>query len=175
MRPWKIVAVAVVLVVLDQLTKYWVRTHMQVGESIPLAGNWLALTYIHNYGGAFGVFQNKQTLFLLTGWGVVAALLFSLPRIAALHWTSALSYALILGGALGNLWDRSLSTYVVDFVEVKLPGPWGPGFRWADSFPCWNVADSGITVGITVLLILSFFTGEKKEEASPVQASASSA
>lgn len=166
-RPLLLLIVAAVIVILDQFTKYLVRENMQLGESIPLLGKALSLTYIHNMGGAFGVFQGKQWLFLTTGWGVTAALLFYLPKIAKLNQLSAISYALILGGAIGNLIDRTRFNYVVDFVEVGLPGPWGHNFSWVNTFPCFNVADSGITVGITFLLAYSILVPEKKEEPVP--------
>jgi len=163
-RPGFLVLIAATVVILDQITKYLVYTYMQVGQSIPLLGKWLSLTYIHNLGGAFGVLQGKRWLFLATGWGVTAALCYYLPRIARLNRWSAISYALILGGAIGNLYDRTRYGYVVDFVEVALPGPWGQGFSWVKTFPCFNVADSGITVGITFLLLYGIFSSEKKDE-----------
>lgn len=171
MRPRYLILIAAVVVILDQLTKYLVKTQMQLGQTIPLLGKVLGLTYIHNMGGAFGVFQGKQWLFLITGWGVTAALCIYIPKIARMHWVSAVSYALILGGAIGNLIDRSRFGYVVDFVEVGLPGPWGHNFAWVNTFPCFNVADSGITVGITVLLIASMLVPEKKEEPAALEAS----
>ncbi len=178
MRPRYLLLIALAIVLGDQWTKYLVKTQMQLGQTIPLLGKYLGLTYIHNMGGAFGVFQGKQWLFLITGWGVTAALIVYLPKIAKMHWVSAVSYALILGGAIGNLLDRSRYSYVVDFVEVGLPGPWGHNFTWVNTFPCFNVADSGITVGITVLLIASILIPEKKEEPplpEPAEAASESA
>jgi signal peptidase II len=133
--------VASLIVVLDQLTKYLVRANLALGESVPDEGP-LRITYVTNTGAAFGILQG-QTLFLMvtTFFGLAAILLYYLyPPME--HGVLRLALGLQLGGAVGNLADRVRLGKVTDFIDV---GPW----------PSFNVADSSIVVGVTI--IISFF------------------
>ncbi len=130
------------MVALDQVTKYLVRTNLSLGESFPEEGP-VRITYVTNTGAAFGILQG-QTLFLMvtTFFGLAAILLYHLyPPME--HGILRLALGLQLGGAVGNLADRvRLDGKVTDFVDI---GPW----------PNFNVADSSIVVGVTV--IIAFF------------------
>ncbi len=133
--------VAALVVALDQLTKYLVRANVALGESVPDEGP-VRITHVTNTGAAFGILQG-QTVFLVitTFLGLAAILLYYLyPPME--HGILRLALGLQLGGAVGNLADRVRVGKVTDFVDV---GPW----------PAFNVADSSIVVGVTV--IISFF------------------
>ena len=149
MRIPVLLAITIGIVVLDQLTKWLVWTNLTLNQSVPLFGNVLMLTYCHNTGGAFSLLPGARWFFLTTGVVVSLVLIFSLPKISRQHPVAAVAYALILGGAIGNLIDRSLYGYVVDFLDL---GWW----------PVFNVADSGITVGIA-LLFYCLITGKDQE------------
>lgn len=134
-------AVAGLVVALDQVTKYVVRANLALGESVPEEGP-LRITYVTNTGAAFGILQG-QTLFLVvtTFFGLAAILLYYLyPPME--HGVLRLALGLQLGGAVGNLADRVRLGRVTDFIDV---GPW----------PAFNVADSSIVVGVTI--IIGFF------------------
>lgn len=133
--------VAALVVGLDQLTKYLVRANLALGESFPDEGP-VRIIHVTNTGAAFGILQG-QTVFLVitTFLGLAAILLYYLyPPME--HGVLRLALGLQLGGAVGNLTDRVRVGKVTDFVDV---GPW----------PAFNVADSSIVVGVTV--IVSFF------------------
>ncbi len=133
--------IAVLVVALDQVTKYLVRANLSLGESVPEEGP-LRITYVTNTGAAFGILQG-QTLFLIvtTFFGLTAILLYYLyPPME--HGFLRLALGLQLGGAMGNLADRVRLGKVTDFIDV---GPW----------PNFNVADSSIVVG--VVIIVGFF------------------
>jgi signal peptidase II len=133
--------IAGLVVALDQATKHLVRANLVVGESVPDEGP-LRITYVTNTGAAFGILQG-QTLFLMvtTFFGLAAILLYFLyPPME--HGVLRLALGLQLGGAVGNLADRVRLGKVTDFIDV---GPW----------PAFNIADSSIVVGVTI--IIGFF------------------
>ena len=138
--------IAVLVFAADMATKAAVSSKMVLYQSIPVIGDWVKLTYIHNSGAAFGMFQGGR--WPLIAVSVAAAVLVT---VMALRGRSKLSLViplgLILGGALGNLVDRIRLGEVVDFINVGIGT-----HRW----PVFNVADSAVSVGVVWLaLVLS--------------------
>ncbi len=144
--------IGVVILVLDQLTTALVRTQIALNDSIEIVPGFLNLVHVRNTGAAFG-FLNSVDLgykqFLMTGIALVALLAIGLyaSRVGSREPLARAGLALILGGAVGNLIDRASVGYVVDFVDAY----WRSYHFWA-----FNVADSAITVGAS-LLILDMF------------------
>ena len=141
--PW--FAVALVVIALDQLTKTLILGHFQLGDSRYIT-SFFNLVRVHNTGAAFSFLAGAsgwQRWFFI-GLGVVAAGLITwMLRQHGHQRLFAWALALILGGALGNVIDRLLHGYVVDFIQVH----WR---HWY--FPSFNVADSAITVGAALLI-----------------------
>ncbi|HEV7929837.1 MAG TPA: signal peptidase II [Nitrosospira sp.] len=143
------------VLVLDLLTKRWVEAALFYGEQIPLTGFFnLVLTY--NAGAAFSFLSDAG------GWqrwffSVVAAgasmLIIYLLRKHATDKLFCLALSLILGGALGNLWDRITLGHVVDFLDFHVAG-----YHW----PAFNIADSAIFLGAALLILDSFLRKEPK-------------
>lgn len=153
-----------VLVAIDQITKVLVKTSMMPGDSRPLIGTLVNLTFVENPGMAFGVSwgSGKIVLTLLTVV-IAGALIWYLRQIAAAHWAPRLAVTLILAGAVGNLIDRLLygvifggeSLFygkVVDFIQVDIPDVMLFG-ELHTHFPVFNVADSCVSVGVVLLLL----------------------
>ena len=143
-------AIAVAVFVLDQLTKGAIRATLLPGESAP-QDTWVRLTHVTNTGAAFGLFPN-QSIFLLvtTVIGVAAILLYYLnPPVRSGFLTLALG--LQLGGAMGNLLDRLRLGYVTDFLDFRV-------------WPVFNLADSAIVVGVTILAVF-LVLGERTQPA----------
>ena len=150
LRHWKMVAIAVAALGADQLTKFLIRSNMRIGESWPEEG-FLRLTHGTNTGSAFGLFQD-QTLVLTIASVVAIVFVFVFYRNdGGSTWLSWLTSGLILGGAFGNLIDRVIAGKVTDFIDV---GPW----------PVFNIADSSIVVGITVLCVSVLLRRDKPAE-----------
>ena len=145
-----LVLISVSVTLLDQLSKWYVWTHFALRESRPALSSLVSWTYLHNTGGAFSILSGARWFFLGVGVLISFLLARALPRMAKGHPVPALAYALILGGAVGNLIDRGLYGYVVDFID----------FHW---WPVFNLADSAITIGIT-LLALSILLGKDYQE-----------
>lgn len=135
-------AAASLVIVVDQISKLWIRSNLLPGMSLPKEG-FLCLTHVQNTGSAFGILTNQTFLLTLIALaGILFILLFyyqfSSPTILN---TTALG--LVLGGAIGNLVDRLRLGYVTDFIDVRL---WGD-FHW----PAFNFADASITIGAFLL------------------------
>ncbi|MEQ8173695.1 MAG: signal peptidase II [Syntrophomonadaceae bacterium] len=129
------------VVILDQLSKWAIKTYMAVGQSVPLVKGFLSLTYVQNQGAAFGMLQGKTIFLLLCSVAVLATVII-------MNWRRSLPPAwqmltgLVAGGAAGNLIDRLGRGYVVDFLDL---GWW----------PVFNVADSALCCAVVFILILS--------------------
>jgi signal peptidase II len=151
-----------VIVALDQYTKHLVVSAWQLGDTTPIVPGFFSLTYLRNRGGAFGLFAG-----LPETWRVAFFVVFALATVAALIWmlrttpredrTQRLALTWVIGGALGNLYDRVLYGEVVDFLDVYV-GDW----HW----PAFNVADSFITCGVVLLLVGSFMTSAQESRSS---------
>ncbi|MCL6548908.1 MAG: signal peptidase II [Alicyclobacillus sp.] len=138
-----IYGVALLVFALDQVVKWWIRTHLLLGQALPVAPPWLYIHYIRNPGGAFGILPGARWLFVLVALLVVGAVVWADRRFSPGRWTK-LGLAFLLAGALGNLTDRALTGTVVDYVDVAFI-----------HFPVFNLADVAIDVGIALLLLQS--------------------
>jgi signal peptidase II len=160
------VALTALVVVLDQLTKLLVDRAMELHESRPVIEGLLSLTYVRNYGGAFGMLSDanlpyQAALFSLVSFGAFLAIVAYAWRLPAVHRLPQLGLAVIMGGAVGNLIDRARLGYVIDFVDAY----WGT-HHW----PAFNVADSAITVGVTLLVLDVLREPQGGDAAVPAQA-----
>lgn len=159
-RNYRWLWLAVVIIVLDQLTKWYFSSTMQLGESINLLPvfSW---TLAHNYGAAFSFLHDaggwQRWFFAGIALVVSGGILYWLKTLPANAKFLACALVLVLGGALGNLYDRMMLGYVVDFIHVHY-GTW--------HFPAFNIADCGITVGAVMLVIDSLFFEPKREAAN---------
>ena len=144
-----IVVIAGTIVVLDQITKAVVLEHLAPGVPRHVLDHFVSLTLVMNTGLAFGLLGG-----LPAAWRWIVALLsiaalvvlgrVAMGVLAGGGWSTRLSVALIFGGAVGNLIDRARFGAVVDFVDVH-----HRGYHW----PAFNVGDSAITVGVTLLAL----------------------
>jgi signal peptidase II len=147
-RPLEVVAVGGVVVV-DQLTKFLVKATIPLYTKREIIPNFLDLTHVQNTGAAFGVLNAAEFPYksaVMIGIATLALLAISLygRQLGSHEKLSRYGLALIIGGAFGNLIDRALAGYVVDFVDVY----WGEAHFWA-----FNVADAAITIGAILVLL----------------------
>jgi signal peptidase II len=148
-----LLGIASIIVVLDQWTKYLVRT------LIPFGGSWSPWSWLEPYarivhwqntGAAFGMFQGFGLVFTVLAFIVSIAILYYFPRIPSNEWAIRLAMTMQLGGAVGNLIDRLIQGTVTDFVSLG-------------TFAVFNVADASISVG-TAILILAVWISERKQK-----------
>lgn len=135
---------AIIVVVLDQITKIWVRSNLRLGETW-MPWEWLApyarIVYWNNTGVAFGMFQGQGGLFAILAVIIALAIIYYFPRIDAKDVPLRLALGLQLGGAIGNLIDRiQFQGQVTDFISLG-------------SFAVFNVADGSITVGVGIMIL----------------------
>jgi len=151
--------IAALVLLLDRLTKWAVASNIALHDSVLVVPGCFRLTHVQNTGAAFGLFAESAAQ-----WKVGALVTFSvlaLVIVSALLWrnshsfsTTTLGLSLILGGAMGNLWDRMFAGHVVDFLDFYLGS-----YHW----PAFNVADSAIVIGAILLvseIVFAKSTGE---------------
>lgn len=146
-RPVNWLVVAALVIVADQLTKYWITESMSLFDSIAVLPH-LNLTLLHNTGAAFSILADaggwQRWFFVVLGVGVSVFILFWLRRMPPEQGPLLpLSLSLILGGALGNVIDRAIHGYVIDFIDIYYAS-----WHW----PAFNVADSAITIGAVLFV-----------------------
>ncbi len=144
--------VAALLVVLDQVVKYLVRTGIPLGESVPLIPHIIELTYIKNTGAAFSSFSNSTFLLGLVSAAVSVVLAVVLAKKVVRHPFGRWPVALTLAGAVGNMIDRFLMGYVTDMFRTLFI-----------NFAVFNVADICVVVGVIALVLYVLLGWEKYE------------
>lgn len=145
---------------LDQLTKWLILTHLQIGEAVTVLPGYFEILHVRNTGAAFGLLQNLpeayRTIFFFCVTIIACAailVIFKQSRDDSVFLKIIL--CLILAGAMGNLTDRLVHKEVVDFINVHLLS-----YRW----PTFNIADTYISIGMIGLLIYTFFTPKPRSE-----------
>ena len=157
MKPRSIAfVIAGAVLALDQLTKWWVVANLP-GDPRQLIGDFLTLRYVRNPGGAFSLFPDSGVFLAIAAVGAtifIVVVVGKTDRVA-----EGVALGLVLGGAVGNLTDRVfrgdgfLDGAVVDFVDF-------------DFFPAFNVADSAITIGAGLALLLAFLVGREESRSA---------
>jgi signal peptidase II len=148
--------IAGAVIVADQLSKAWIVAEFPFGEPVEVTGSWLRIWYVANSGALFGLFRDQAVLFAVLSIAVIALIVWFHGRaLAGSGWLATVALGLLLGGAVGNLLDRVRLGYVVDFVDMGLPGGW--------RFYTWNVADAAITISILLLLVMAVLPPARRE------------
>ena len=147
---------SVVVIVLDQWTKWLASANLVLHDPVPITPSF-NIMLAHNTGAAFSFLSDaggwQRWFFIVLAIAVSIVLVVWLARLAVTERWTAVSLSLVLGGAIGNVWDRIQLGYVVDFIQLYYD-------KWY--WPAFNIADSAICVG-AVMLIIESFKGEKKE------------
>jgi signal peptidase II len=152
-----LVAIAAVVIGLDQYTKYLVRTRLPKNVSwnpIPWLDRYVTFTHLDNTGAAFGLFQNMNLVFIIIAIVVIVMIALYYRQLAGSSWMLRLAFGLQMGGAAGNLIDRVVRGYVTDFIDVRI-------------WPVFNLADSSVVVGTTLLAIYVFFMDQEENTDAP--------
>ena len=140
-------AIIVVTVFLDQLTKYLTILYLKPIDTLPIIEDVLHLTYVENTGAAFGMMKDARWVFMITSTVAILAILgymFYRTHVQKdkMPWMEALSLSLIVGGGIGNMIDRTVLGYVVDMIDCRFI-----------NFAVFNVADSFVCVGAGFMVL----------------------
>ena len=146
---WLAIVIVLTIVMLDQVSKYAIRTNLELHESVTILVGRFNLIYIENTGAAFGFlssvsFPFKTTILALAGIIALLCIAFYMVTLPSSQWIARTGLSCILGGAMGNLIDRVTTGAVVDFVDLY----WREWHFWA-----FNVADTAITIGVIMMII----------------------
>lgn len=149
------------LIALDQVTKLYIHTQFRLGESVTVVPGFFNLTYVRNFGAAFGFLAQshpsfREVFFLAMPPVALIIILLILRGVHDRDTRQIVALSSIFGGAIGNYIDRLRFRYVIDFLDFHIGGRW--------SWPAFNVADSAIVGGVIMLLILMFFEPQEKEK-----------
>lgn len=147
---WILILISVFVILGDRWSKLAVASHIKLGQHVEVIPRTFWISHVLNTGAAFSMFEGSNSPFMvrgfLIGFSVIASIivLVVLWRVGREFSMTSVALALILGGAIGNLYDRWHLRYVIDFLEVHIHG-----YHWPD----FNVADSAIVVGACLLLL----------------------
>ena len=134
--------ISLVIIILDQLSKYLTASKLDLGQTINLIPNVLSVTHVQNSGAAWSIFEGEMVFFYLITILVVAFLIYLLHREGKNSALLATAIAFMMGGALGNFIDRLFHQYVIDMIQVDFM-----------SFPIFNIADIALTTGVILMLV----------------------
>ena len=147
----RVLIISFIVLLLDLVTKTIVFTVDKFKDSFVVINNFFKITPIKNFGAAFSTFEHMNLLLITISVIILIYLLYTINNVKNTK-LNALSYGLVIGGLLGNLFDRMVFGYVRDFLSFKI---------WKFNFAIFNIADIGIVVGIFLLLILSIIKEKK--------------
>lgn len=147
--------VTTLIVILDQLTKLWAIDQLQAKSGIKLIEGLLHFSYVENRGVAFGMLSTFTSLLPYLSLLIIVLLIYYYHKEMPDSKILRIGLAFLCGGAIGNLIDRFIRSYVVDFISIYI-------FGW--SFPVFNVADIFVCCGSIIILLYYFFNGSKDEK-----------
>ena len=154
--------ISVAVVILDQLSKFIAVKYLMPVSSFPIIKDVIHFTYVENKGAAFGMLQDQRWVFMVISTVMIAVLIFIMVKYKKyFHPLMLIGIAFVFGGGIGNMIDRTLLGYVVDFIDFTLI-----------NFAVFNIADSFICVGVGLMLLdvilkksdLSFLDDKKSEK-----------
>ena len=134
-----IFSIAFLIILIDQISKFVIRNSMHLSQSIPVIKNIFHITYIHNFGAGFGILQQQKLFLILISAIVVCIILFYSKKIGKKERLLQITIGIVLGGTIGNLIDRIIYGYVIDFLDFRI-------------WPIFNIADSAVTIGVIFLI-----------------------
>lgn len=155
-----LVLISGLLIALDQIIKIYVHSHFHLGESVQVIQNFFNITYVRNFGAAFGFLAEshpsfREVFFLAMPPIALLIILAILRGVKDSDTKQIIALSSIFGGAIGNYIDRLRFRYVIDFLDFHLYDKW--------SWPAFNIADMAIVGGVGLLLILMFFEEKNKK------------
>lgn len=146
-----IITLIVFFTLIDQVSKYLVVNYFH--KDITIIKNTFYLIYTQNNGAAFSILTGKRLFLIIVTFLIIVAIIHYIKKKCIKDKTNIIAFSLVLGGSIGNLIDRIVRGYVVDFISVKI-------FNY--NFPIFNIADSFICIGVFILVFISLRKEHKK-------------
>lgn len=146
------IIIILIVNIIDRISKIWAAKSLANGNDLVVIKNIFSFSYLENRGAAWGIFQGKVNFLLIITLLIVIGLVFYLIKVRPKSKLIRVSLSLIIGGAIGNMYDRAFYKYVVDYIYFH--------FKDVYSFPTFNFADMSVVVG-TVLLVICLIRDDK--------------
>lgn len=143
----KIIRISSIFLVIDIIVKLFVKNKLALQQSIKIIDNFFYITYVKNTGAAWSILSGEQTFLIIFSLVVIIAILIYLYKKKIYTKLEIIGYGLLISGAIGNLIDRIVYGYVIDYLNFYI-------FNY--DFPVFNIADSCIVIGIMLLFISSW-------------------
>lgn len=143
---------SVIVIFIDMLSKVLIKNFILFGEHISIIKDFLYLTYVKNTGAAFSIFEDSTLFLVIVSIIIILGIIYYIFK-HDLNKYEILGYGMVIGGAFGNLFDRVVYGYVIDFIDIYIFGY---------DYPVFNVADMGIVIGV-VILFIGILRGDKNE------------
>lgn len=149
----KIISLSVVIVLLDQIIKFFITT-LELHQKITIIQDFFYITYVRNDGAAWSILSGNRIILILVGVFALLLIYFFLIKNKKLTNLEQISYGILTGGIIGNLIDRIIHGFVIDYLDFKI-------FNYY--FPVFNLADIMIVIGM-FLIIIQVLKGDKNEQ-----------
>ena len=143
----KIFIISLIVFLIDFGVKVLITKFMEINDSIILIPNFLNFTLVNNYGAAWSLFKGQGWLLVIISLSIIIGVIYYIIKKKDLNTLEIIGYSFLIGGSLGNLFDRIIYGYVIDFLDFNILGY---------DYPIFNLADSFIVIGIAILVIYSF-------------------
>ncbi len=150
----KILPISLLLVVIDQIVKILVINKMALQQSIIVINNFFNITYVRNTGAAWSILSGNVLLLIMISVIALGVIYYYLIKDKELNKIDTISYSMLIGGIIGNLIDRVVHGYVIDYLDFKI-------FNY--NFPIFNIADTLIVISI-IIIGISLIVGEYREQ-----------
>lgn len=141
-----IIILSIIFLIVDQITKILVVNSLVPGENIEIIKNIFSIIYTNNTGAAFSILLGKRIFLIVVAVLIIGVLLYYIKRNKIEKKIDIIALSFVIGGSLGNLIDRIVRGYVIDFISIKIGNY---------NFPIFNVADILIVIGVFLLLLSS--------------------
>ena len=150
----KILPISLLLIVIDQIVKILVINKMALQQSIIVINNFFNITYVRNTGAAWSILSGNVLLLIMISVLALVTIYYYLIKDTDLNKIDIVSYSMLIGGIIGNLIDRIVHGYVIDYLDFTI-------FNY--NFPIFNIADTLIVISI-IIIGISLIVGEYREQ-----------
>lgn len=146
----RIMLFSVIIFIIDQIVKLFVGFSLELNTSITVFKNFFYISNVHNYGAAFSVLYGNRIFLIIVSIITLVLVYYFLLKNKRFDWFNIILYSLLIGGILGNLFDRIIYGYVVDYLDFYIFGY---------NFPIFNIADICIVISVILIIIDTLWGG----------------
>lgn len=150
----KILPISLLLIVIDQVVKIFVISKLSLQQSVTIINHFFNITYVRNNGAAWSILSGNVLLLIMISVIALVAIYYYLIKDKKLNKIDIISYSMLMGGIMGNLIDRVVHGYVIDYLDFKI-------FNY--KFPVFNIADTLIVISV-IIIGISLIVGECREQ-----------